>query len=229
MTDESKTRRLPVIALMAAAVLTLCMLLLAACGDDDDGTGGSPTDQASESPSGSAEPSGSVVKTPAGTEGAPPECTVEDQQRGLLAFLDIGGEEGDANFEPGEPVEIEMRLVNCGDADSTLHFGTTQRYRFFIEQMTGAETGPEVWSSDDGLVYDQVQGDEVIEPNTTVVYTETWDQLDRDGAQVAEGTYKVSAFSIGCGQAGQTNCQFGSVRQIVIASASPTPTQPPTS
>jgi hypothetical protein len=186
-------------------LIALTGLLIAACGDDDNGT---PTATAGSSPS------GTLVATPAGTEGAPAVCTQEDAQRGTITTLDFNDETG--TYDPGDSIEITFTIVNCGDNDITLSYPTTQRYVITAKDPQGND----VWSSADGQVFNQVEGQEVIQPNKTIVYTETWDQKDSDGEQVPDAEYKISAFSIGC-TAGQTDCHFGPIRFVQIGEVQP--------
>lgn len=187
-------------------LIALAGLLIAACGDDDNGTA-TPTATGSS-------PSGTLAATPAGTEGAPAVCTQEDAQRGTITTLDFNDETG--TYDPGDSIEITFTIVNCGDNDITLSYPTTQRYVITAKDPQGND----VWSSADGQVFNQVEGQEVIQPNKTIVYTETWDQKDSDGQQVPDAEYKISAFSIGC-TSGQADCHFGPIRFVQIGEVQP--------
>jgi hypothetical protein len=193
-------------------IASLALLFLAACGDDDDGTDSpTPTEAASET-AGGPTVSGGPTATSTGPGDAPEVCTGEHAQQGTITTLDFDNENG--LYDSGEAVEITLTIANCGDNDIELSFSTAQRY----EMLAQDENGNEVWNSADGQSYDQVEGQEIIEPNETVVYTETWDQAGRDGQQVPDGQYKISAFSIGCarGTQGNPDCQFGPIKFIRI-------------
>lgn len=196
--------RAPTLFLLIGALLAL---LIAACGGDDNGSA-SPT--ASGGPTTSAaSPTGSVIATPQGTDGAPAVCTQQDAQRGTITTLDFNNETG--TYDSGEDIEMTFTIANCGDNNIKLAFTTTQRYVMTAQDAAGNE----VWSSAHNKVYDQVLGEEVIEPLKTIVYTETWDQKSNAGEQVPDGTYKISAFSIGC-SSGQTDCHFGPIRYVSV-------------
>jgi hypothetical protein len=201
----SLLRARPFIILILLIALT--GLLIAACGDDDNGTA-TPTAPAASSSS------GTLAATPAGSEGAPAVCTQEDAQRGTITTLDFNDETG--TYDPGDSIEITFTIVNCGDNDITLSYPTTQRYVITAKDPQGND----VWSSADDEVFNQVEGQEIIQPNKTIVYTETWDQKDSDGEQAPDAEYKISAFSIGC-TAGQSDCHFGPVRFVQIGEVQP--------
>lgn len=179
-------------------------LLLAACGGGDDATGeASPTEAVSASPDG-----GSVTPV----ESKPAVCSGAGDVMGLFADIDLG-QEG-ATYAPGGPVEITLVLTNCGDSLQTLRFQTEQQYRFRVED----EDGNVMWSSEDGQDYEAVEETIEIAINLALEFTETWDQTGRDGEQVLDGEYKVSAFSLGCANTDQRDCEFGPVRTIAIES-----------
>ena len=178
-------------------------LLLAACGGGDDATGeASPTEAVSASPDG-----GSVTPV----ESKPAVCSGASVM-GLFSDIDLG-QEG-ATYAPGGPVEITLVLTNCGDNLQTLHFQTEQQYRFRVED----EDGNVMWSSEDGQDYEAVEETIEIAINQALEFTETWDQTGRDGEQVPDGEYKVSAFSLGCANTDQRDCEFGPVQTIAIES-----------
>lgn len=195
-------RTLPFLLLIGA----LAVLAIAACGNDNNDAA-TPTD-------GGSSPSGALISTPAGSEGAPAVCTQEDAQRGTITTLDFNDETG--TYDSGDDIEITFTIANCGDNDITLSYPTTQRYVITAQDPQGNE----VWSSADGQVFNQVEGEEVIPPNKTIIYKETWNQKNSDGEQVPDARYKISAFSIGC-SSGQTNCQFGPIRYVQIGEVQP--------
>ena len=191
----------------------LSALAIAACGDDDNDAA-TPTDSGGTTATAGSSPSDSLSSTPAGTEGAPAVCTQEDAQRGTITTLDFNNPTG--GYDPGEEIEITFTIANCGDNDVTLSYPTTQRYVITAQDPLGNE----VWSSADDEVFNQVEGEEVIPPNKTIIYKETWDQKTSDGEQAPDAQYKISAFSIGC-TAGQTDCHFGPIRFVQIGDVQP--------
>ncbi len=198
-------------------IASLMLLLLAACGDDDDDGTESPTqtDGTTQTVTGGPTGSSGPTATPAGSNGAPAVCTGEHAQQGTITTLDFDKENG--VYDSGDSIEITLTIINCGDNNIELSYSTAQRY----EMSAQDENGNEVWNSADDQSYDQVEGQEIIEPNETVVYTDTWDQTDRDGQQVPDGQYKISAFSIGCaaGTVGNPDCQFGPIRFVTVGEA----------
>lgn len=191
--------------LAISAVLFVCLsFLLAACGDD-----GGATPSATEGGKASAD----ATRTP------PPICTGENAQKGTITTLDFNRQIG-ATYARGEDVEITFTIINCGDNDVSLHFGTSQRYEISAED----DAGNKVWSSADDKSFEDVEGTQTIQPNETVVYKETWDQTGRDGQQVPDGIYKISALIHGCVPGSQPdesgNCPpFGPIRQVRISEA----------
>lgn len=192
---------------------SLVLLLLVACGGDDEDTDSStPTGAVNETASVGPTGSGGPTATSTGSSVAPEVCTGENVPQGTITTLDFDKENG--LYDSGDTVEITLTIANCGDNNIELSFSSAQRYEMFAQD----ENGNEVWNSSDGQSYDQVEGQEIIEPNETVVYTETWDQTGRDGQQVPDSQYKISAFSIGCaaGTQGNPDCQFGPIKYIRI-------------
>lgn len=201
------------------AVLAGVLLLLAACGGDD----ASPTDDGSASPTAGGEtlaPTGTVTTSPGGTADQPSECAIGDGQEGLLSTLQFDSDP--AIYEPGDGVDMSLSLINCDDDAENLYYSTTQRYVFIIDEVPDPDAlgagGREVWRSSDGKTYEDTPGEEVIDRNETVVYTEIWDQTDTANDKVPEGFYRVSAFSVGCGAVDGTECRFGPIRYIEITS-----------
>jgi hypothetical protein len=196
--------------LAAFAVAMMGLALMSACGGDDSSSS-TPTPAPASGGSGSSPaPTGTPVGSPAGTAGPAAICSAADAQKGTLTTLDFGQNDKTA-YDPGEQIDITLTIGNCSDKALTLTYPTTQRYIFNIEDSAGNK----VWTSGDNKVFEQVQGQETIPPNQTLVYTETWNQKDTSGAQVPDGQYKIEAFSVGC-SAGQTSCQFGPVRFVAI-------------
>lgn len=210
---------IPRLPLLAVAGLGLA--LAAACGGDDS-TSNTPTGSgsstatspasigASASPGGSSgtpQASGSGSGTPGPTAQA---CANATPDAGLISQVVFGPENGP--YLVGQPIDITLLLANCGDNDAVLHFPTSQRYDFVVADANGVE----VWGSADGKSYEQVEGTETLAPGLEQRYTETWDQKDRSGNQVALGRYKVSAFSVGCSIEPRADCKFGPVGFIEI-------------
>ncbi len=204
----SKTR---ILALLSATIVLGVAVLIAACGGGDAGEDTSSS--ATLAASGGAE---SPVETPAGIPGGPEECSVSDQEIGLVSKLDFekdGEFSAGGQFPQGDTIRARMRLINCATNDTTLYFDTTQRYEMTIQPEDG---GPTVWSSSDGKKFEDQAATEVIPPGETVVYFEEWDQTDGAGEQVPAGVYKVSFLSVGCGREEDEKCTFGPGGRIEI-------------
>jgi hypothetical protein len=204
----------------------IALALAAACGGDDSNTPTPSTSGGATASTGSGGPTrtggaGSGSPVPTVTEVRTAICTPADKLVGLVSQVAFNQ---DGLYKPGETVDMTFTVGNCGDNDATLHFSTAQRYDFHI---TDSVSGTEVWSAQDGKTFEQTIGTEVIAPNTEISYNEKWDQKDRSGNQVPEGDYKVSTMSIGCGVEGQTQCGFGTVRDIIISSTLPSPSATP--
>jgi hypothetical protein len=190
------------------AALVGFTLLIAGCGDDDGPSDGSPTatDDNQASP----------VETPAGSPGGPEECTVSEEQIGLVSKVDFE-QEGEfsqgGQFTAGDEVKARMRLINCTEEDTTLFYASTKRYEMVVEPEDGSS---EVFRSSEGKTFAQTEGTEVIAPGDTVVYLETWDQTGKNGEQVPpESTRCRSSVSVVAG--GLENCpNFGPIARIEI-------------
>lgn len=203
-----------VLRTLAVAFGTAVLVVTMACGGDDDGDNPTNTEDASATaggPTAIRTQGGTPVDSPAGTSGLPEICSEGEVQRGLLSRVDFSGDDG--QFDEAEAIEITQTMTNCSETPVVLHYLTTQRYIVTIED---AETSVVVWDSAEGKSFAPVLGDEEIAPGGTQVFTETWDQTDASGDQVAKGEYKVSFFNVGCGQEAQSSCQFGSVKSIII-------------
>jgi hypothetical protein len=190
--------------------LAAVVMLLAACGDD------SGSDDSSGSTSDASPGNESPIETPAGSPGAPEECSVSDEEIGLVSKLDFeqdGEFRAGGQFTEGQAIMARMRLINCTDGDTTLYFNTTKRYEMSIESEEDAE---QLWNSSDGKAFEDKEATETIPPRGTVVYTEEWDQKDKNGAQAPAGTYKVSFLSVACGEASAEDCRFGPIGRVEI-------------
>jgi hypothetical protein len=144
-----------------------------------------------------------------------PNCP--DSQLGLISSLIFNKDTG--VYDVGDPVAMTLEVTNCSAIDAKLVYPTSQRYVFIV----GDSGGNDMWRSSDHKVFEQTQGTETVASGQSVEYTETWDQKDRNGSQVPDGQYKVSAFSVGCIDTARSGCEFGPVRYISVATVTPTP------
>ena len=140
-------------------------------------------------------------------------CTSVAADAGLITQANFDVANG--VYTVGQPIEITLLLADCGNNDSVLHFPTAERYDFIVADPNGVE----IWRSSDGKTYGQTEGTETLHQSQTKTYTETWNQKDRTGSQVAAGQYKISAFSVGCSVAARSGCQFGPVGFVQIQAA----------
>lgn len=194
----------------------MLLILAGACGGDDSPAAtGSPAGSATASPTSSeAAPSSTAAgETPAPEPATPqptlgpsfaPGCTAV----GLTSELDLGTQQ----FPLGQPIPVTMTLKNCGDNVVRLFYPSGQRYEFYAEN----DSGVEVWRWSTNQVFDQTLGEEQIAVGESVVYKETWDQLDTKVRQVPAGRYKIFAFGVGCADAASSDCTFGPVGFIDI-------------
>lgn len=207
---------------LVAAVLTLTFV--AACGGGSGGSSSSATPPPLTASAGAGASSGASPSASGGASGSPvssankpAECASAGATIGLVSQVAVNGNDG--LFTRDQPVSITLILANCGGNNATLHYPTTQRYNFHVLDSNGNE----VWSSSDGKSYAQTEGTDVLAPQTEQKFTEIWDQKDRNGAQAADGLYKVEAFSVGCSDVARNGCEFGPVRLVQISATIPSP------
>lgn len=171
------------IALTLMALLAL--LVLVACnGDGEDGEDGGE---------GTATPTPTVEATPSAAASPPPEfCPRIDGEvaQAVVALLELDRK----SYEQGEPIDMTLRLVNCASKAITRTYADGQRYDFSAK----AEDGEEVWRWSDGMVFEEVLGEETYQPGGQLAFAETWDQLDSDGQEVKPGQYELTAEGTGC-------------------------------
>lgn len=198
---------------MSCRIVAVCLALgliamIAACGDDDsDSSDPTSTDASGATP----------VETPAGSPGGPAECTVSEEEIGLVSKLDFeqdGEFQQGGQFAAGDEINARMRLINCTGGETTLYFDSTKRYEMII---TAEDSADEVFNSSAGKEFSDTAGTEEIAPGDTVIYEETWNQAGSDGQQVPPGIYKVSFLSVGCGDPEAEECPpFGPISRIEI-------------
>jgi hypothetical protein len=73
-----------------------------------------------------------------------------------------------ATYRSGEPIVLTLSVANTGERAVTLHFNTSQRYDFTMQDASGRE----VWSWAQERMFLQVLGQEVIEPGEKREHTE---------------------------------------------------------
>jgi hypothetical protein len=194
--------------IVATCVVLGLAAVLFACGDDDDNGPGPASSEASGA---------TPVETPAGSPGGPEECTVSEEEIGLVSKLDFE-QEGEfaqgGQFAAGDVINARMRLINCTGDETTLYFDTTKRYEMVI---TPEDSTDELFNSSVGKEFSDTKGTEVLAAGDTIVYEEPWDQMDAEGQQVPPGIYKVSFLSVGCGHPESEECPpFGPISRIEI-------------
>ena len=168
--------------LFLTVLALLALLAFAACGSDN-GNGGTPADGTP-----------GTTATPAASPSTREECPRLNDQ--IVQTLFAGVELDKDGYKQGEPVKITLRLVNCADAQITRSFPDTQRYDFSV-RVAGGE---ELWRWSEGQEFQPEAADETLESAQVVTFTETWDQKDNEGKQVAAGEYEVGGGSTGCDQ-----------------------------
>lgn len=93
-----------------------------------------------------------------------------------------------APYQLGEPVRFTLAVTNTGPTPAILTLPSGQRYDFLVHSSDGAE----VWRWSRGKAFPLLYGQMVLAPGETLTYSETWDQRDTEGRQVAAGTYTVT-------------------------------------
>ncbi|ARU63638.1 hypothetical protein CBW65_23430 [Tumebacillus avium] len=91
-----------------------------------------------------------------------------------------------STYAVGEAVQITLTLTNTTSSTQTYNFNTSQRYDIVVQKG-----GREVWRWSNGQFFLQVLGTLTLQPGESVTYTETWDQTNNNGNQVAAGTYTI--------------------------------------
>ncbi len=199
--------------LLPTVILLMGLAVVGACGDDDSSDGGSPTetgveDTATDDPD--ASPDETIAATP--RPDTDRECGFGDQEDlRLLSDLAFGGDTP-AHYASGEDVPMTLVIENCTGGNIELFFEGEARFDFSMEDAIGQE----VWRWTEEQELSDEPGALTILPQEIVEYSVTWDQRDFSDDQVEPGIYKVSAFSLGCGVEGATNCRFGPVELLDI-------------
>jgi hypothetical protein len=94
-----------------------------------------------------------------------------------------------ATVRTGEPVPIELRLVNASDTavEVVLH-GRPAAFDVVVAGAKGV-----VWRRLEGAVIASILQLRLVEPGDTLLFETTWDQRTRAGRPVPPGEYTVSA------------------------------------
>lgn len=200
------------ISLIAYSVLGV--IVIGACNGDASSPAETPSPGSTASASPESTPPDSLQLSPVpfleATAITPvaPGCAIE----GLTS--DINFDDPESKFATGEPVQMTLTLTNCAHQPVRLFYRDSQRYEFVAED----EDGNEVWRWSRDQAFAQEKGEETIASAEKVDYTESWDQRNNDGEQVAPGRYKIFGFSVGCGEESATDsgCRFGPGRLIEI-------------
>ena len=90
------------------------------------------------------------------------------------------------SYAIGEPIKMRLRVTNTTSRSLKLFFPTAQRYDFIVRK--GDET---LWQWSEGMMFAQVTSTLVLEPDTTITYEATWNQITRDGKALPLGRYTV--------------------------------------
>lgn len=112
-------------------------------------------------------------------------CKSESLLQGCSATLSADK----AEYAKGEPVRLQLTLVNDEDDLVTLTFSSSQIYDFWAQDAAGSE----VWRWSDSRVFAAVITHVDLMPGASAVYAEIWDQLKGDKAAVPAGTYTIHA------------------------------------
>ncbi len=197
--------------LLPIIILLMGLAIVGACGDDDSSDGDSPTDTDAVATA-TDDPDASPDETVTPRPDTDRECGFGDQEDlRLLSHLEFGGDRP-AHYAPGEDVPMTLVIENCTGVDIELFYEGEARFDFSIEDAIGQE----IWRWTEEQDLSDEPGALTILPQEIVEYSVTWDQRDFSDDQVEPGIYKVSAFSLGCGLEGATNCRFGPVELLEI-------------
>ena len=90
-------------------------------------------------------------------------------------------------YSVGETIMVTLKIFNYTEEDVTLHFNTSQRYDFIIED----EEGNKIWRWSQDMMFTMVLGEESLGPNNPEV-TYTAEYKDR----LSPGYYKVTGYFI---------------------------------
>ncbi len=112
-------------------------------------------------------------------------CKSESLLKGCSAVLAVDK----AAYAKGEPVRLQLTLVNDEEDLVTLTFASSQIYDFWILDAGGSE----VWRWSSSRVFATVITHIDLLPGAAAAYSEIWDQLNGDKAAVEAGTYTVHA------------------------------------
>ena len=195
--------------LLPTVILLMGLAIVGACGDDDSSDGDNPTETGIEGTA-TDDPDETSVVTP--RPDTDRECGFGDQDDlRLLSHLEFGGETP-AFYASGEDVPMTLVIENCTGVDIELFYEGEARFDFSIDD----DIGQEIWRWTEEQELSDEPGELTILPQEVVEYSVTWDQRDFSDDQVEPGLYKVSAFSVGCGEEGATNCRFGPVELLEI-------------
>ncbi len=87
------------------------------------------------------------------------------------------------SYSIGEPIKVTLKIFNDTEEEDVLHFNTSQRYDFIMED----EKGEEIWRWSEDKIFAMVLGEENIEPtNPELIYTEKFTN------KLALGYYKIT-------------------------------------
>jgi hypothetical protein len=116
----------------------------------------------------------------------------QQNQPGLQAdiFTDKTG------YPQGEPVRIQLLLLNKGKTPLTFSSSNSQRFDFVIRAGD-----KEVWRWSNGRMFALMIGSWKLAPGESVAYSAVWEQKDKAGNPVPPGRYKIEGLQIGGGQA----------------------------
>lgn len=112
-------------------------------------------------------------------------CKSESLLAGCSAVLSADK----AAYAKGEPIRLQLALVNDEEDLVTLTFASSQIYDFWVLDAAGSE----VWRWSNSRVFAAVVTYIDLMPGASAVYTEIWDQLSNDKLAVPAGAYTIHA------------------------------------
>lgn len=117
-----------------------------------------------------------------------PPAWAQQAPAGLRLELRAGRD----TYRAGDPVELTLTVTNSTADPVVLTAPSSQLYDFAVIQG-----GREVWRWSAGRMFMALVTPLEIAPGQARVFTEVWDQRDRDGQPVAPGYYVVQGVLIG--------------------------------
>jgi len=90
------------------------------------------------------------------------------------------------SYAIGEPITMKLRVTNTTSRSLKIFFPTAQRYDFIV----GKGDAP-LWQWSEGVMFAQVTSALILDPDATITYEVTWNQMTRTGKALSLGRYTI--------------------------------------